>query len=283
MLLDCIRSSLRLVCEALTGRIVMSREVEETLADLLAERLPSEWAAVSYPSIEPLRVYLRGLRRRVAFFTDWATGGDDVGGGDVVSDDSGDKAPPQPPKRLWIAGFFFPQSLLTALRQNHARRRLTAVARIGFHFLPLSSKRQEDGKLVYGLHSPSGKEWQSEQELLKSRKGSAVVYGIRILCARWDEKNQTVCEARKGVPSEKLPPILLTPYEKEEDDDEGEGEMGEHYECPLYFTEERRGEILPSGHSSNLICHMRLACDRQSEFWLRRGVAAVMQRAGDQE
>lgn len=59
---------------------------------------------------------------------------------------------------------------------------------------------------------------------------------------------------------------------------EEEGDVECHYyDCPIYRTEERKGDILSTGHSTNFVCMMRLPSKRPAEHWIMRGVAAIVQ------
>lgn len=41
------------------------------------------------------------------------------------------------------------------------------------------------------------------------------------------------------------------------------------YECPVYQTSIRRGELSTNGHSTNFIAYFDLKSDVDSEFWVR--------------
>ena len=64
--------------------------------------IPSNWRKISYPSQSSLSKYLSDLSERIEFFRGWITRGK--------------------PDSFWLGGFFFPQSFLTAILQNFARK-----------------------------------------------------------------------------------------------------------------------------------------------------------------
>lgn len=67
-LTETIRKSLKNLQKALSGLEVMSAELERVAASLMIGRLPSAWAARSYPSLKPLGSYITDLCERLAFF-----------------------------------------------------------------------------------------------------------------------------------------------------------------------------------------------------------------------
>ena len=91
--------------------------------------------------------------------------------------------------------------------------------------------------------------------------------------ARWCTQTGSITEAIPKVFYESLPPILLEPTLEE-----AKPEKGKYlYPCPVYRTQIREGEILPTGHSTNFIFQLDLPSDKPSDHWIKRGAATVLE------
>lgn len=49
------------------------------------------------------------------------------------------------------------------------------------------------------------------------------------------------------------------------------------FQCPLYKTSTRRGELSTTGHSTNFVMYMGVKTKLDSDHWVRRGVAMLCQ------
>ena len=91
--------------------------------------------------------------------------------------------------------------------------------------------------------------------------------------ARWNEETQLIDEAQPKVFYEELPTVLLEPTIEDIEPPEGQY----FYSCPVYRTQIREGEILPTGHSTNFIFSIDLPSDRDPVHWVKRGAAIIME------
>ncbi|XP_059095302.1 dynein axonemal heavy chain 3-like [Tigriopus californicus] len=289
MLLDRIRNSLELVEQALTGEILMSVDIERVFESLIRDHIPNQWLQVSYPSLRSLNGYMKDLQDRIGFFRDWIAQGpwplkeapskDSNKGTDspMHQKESKDElsSPCLSKKQYWLSGFFFPQSLLTAVLQNFARSQSLTMDQVDCEFIPLTPREILQGDQLL----ESIRKRNPAPETPASVQNSVVLKGIFLQGASWDLEAGVLKEATHKVHSELLPPILFRPILKHSQKElENEtGEAGFVYECPIYRNEERQGRILSTGHSTNYVFTLNLQSKNPPEHWIRRGLAGILQ------
>lgn len=101
-LLSFIKMSLVDVQRAIQGQISMIPELERVYRSMSIGRVPQAWLSKSYPSLKPLGSYVNDFIQRLSFFQHWIEDGE--------------------PKVYWMSGFYFTQSFLTGVMQNHSRK-----------------------------------------------------------------------------------------------------------------------------------------------------------------
>ena len=149
-----IRASLSDMVKAIRGEVVLSPALENVFDSVVMGRIPPLWLSKSYPSVKPLGAYIADLVQRLQFFAAWDAGG--------------------PPAVFWLSGFFFPQSFLTGVLQNHARKHRTEIDILKWSFAVMDSQE---------THSPSS---------------GCYVSGLYLEGAGWDGTKKQLCESATG-------------------------------------------------------------------------------------
>ena len=155
-----------------------------------------------------------------------------------------EKAPPV----FWVSGFFFTQAFLTGSRQNFARKNTIPIDEIEFDFemMPKDTYRNAPRDGVY-------------------------TYGLFLEGCRWDKKLENLAESLPKVLFSPAPIIWFKPLKRDE------LVFAPHYNCPVYKTNDRRGILSTTGHSTNFILFIRMPSDKPSDHWVQRGVAMMSQ------
>ena len=147
------------------------------------------------------------------------------------------------PEIFEISRFFFTQSFLTGSLQNYSRKHKIPIDLIKFNFeITTSNRRPEDGVIVRGLFLEG---------------------------ARWSKKHKSLAESRPKVLYTVCPMIWLKPSDTVEE--------APHYDCPVYKTSDRRGELSTTGHSTNFLMFIKLNSQLPEIHWTKRGVALLTQ------
>lgn len=98
-----------------------------------------------------------------------------------------------------------------------------------------------------------------------------VIYGLFIQGASWDVKGRSIIEPKPGELWMEMPCIWLKPILKKDLKKNG------YYECPLYKTSRRAGELSTTGHSTNFVMYIYLQTKEDPDHWIRRGTALLTQ------
>lgn len=99
-----IRRSLRELNLGLKGELTITSDMELLEEDLFFDKVPASWTKRAYPSMLGLQSWFGDLQLRLRELEQWTS--------DFAL-----------PSVVWLAGFFNPQSFLTAIMQETARKR----------------------------------------------------------------------------------------------------------------------------------------------------------------
>uniref|UniRef100_A0AAG5CMJ1 Dynein heavy chain 3, axonemal n=1 Tax=Anopheles atroparvus TaxID=41427 RepID=A0AAG5CMJ1_ANOAO len=232
-LLEYIRTSLVDVQRAIKGQISMIPELERIYRSMKISRVPQAWLAKSYPSLKPLGSYVNDFAQRLAFFQRWIDEGE--------------------PNVYWMSGFYFTQSFLTGIMQNHSRK---------------FNLRIDDLVMDFDVT-----EFESDQAVKDSPEVATFVKGLYLEGARWNRETLHLDEPLSRILYDTLPIVSMTPTLKEEKD----SQQRTRYDCPIYKTSERRGVLSTTGHSTNFVMFLELDTEKPAEHWVLRGTACLCQ------
>ena len=97
------------------------------------------------------------------------------------------------------------------------------------------------------------------------------MYGLFIEGASWDPKNEVLKEAEDRELFATCPTIYFKSIKLSEASNENV------YETPLYKTQERRGVLSTTGHSTNFVMMIKTPTYEDPAHWIKRGVAYLTQ------
>ncbi|CAG9467054.1 unnamed protein product [Pedinophyceae sp. YPF-701] len=229
-LLQVLASSLRQLSRALQGLVLMTSELETMSSALLAGQVPGAWAAAAYPSTKGLGPWFADLQRRVQTLRTWAAEGQ--------------------PRSLWLPGAFFPQGMVTAILQNHARLTQRPIDELGlqFHFTQEVDPEKVGPPPARGVY----------------------VHGLFVEGAAWDTERRQLSDAKPGQMHCKLPIVHFLP-------DVVRPPPRTVYLAPLYRTPARAGVLTTTGQSSNFVLYLHLPMPggASASKWILQGTAAL--------
>ena len=228
-----VKLLLKNLIRAIKGEVVMSVELEAVGNAMFDNLVPESFSKVSYPSMKPLGSYISDLVKRLQFMQKWVDDG--------------------APTSFWVSGFYFTQSFLTGVKQDHARKYVISIDQIDFDFEVVSNPDKVDTS--------------------KKATDGCYIYGLFIEGCRWDCENEVLADSLPKMLFEPMPEIWMIPKRMKDIN------PAHVYTSPVYKTIERRGTLSTTGHSTNFVLDITLRMQEQHsvEFWTRRGVAMITQ------
>ncbi|CAG5123335.1 unnamed protein product, partial [Candidula unifasciata] len=178
MLTSEIRRSLKELDLGLKGELTITADMEDLSNSLFLDNIPSNWAKRAYPSLYNLAAWYADLLQRVKELETW------------TSDF-------QLPAAVWLGGFFNPQSFLTAIMQQMARKNEWPLDRMCLQ-CDVTKKSREDmagppreGAYVHGLYM------EAEARLKELAPPMPIIFIKAIPVDRQDVRNVYECPVYK--------------------------------------------------------------------------------------
>ncbi|KAM5306863.1 dynein axonemal heavy chain 17 isoform 1-T1 [Glossophaga mutica] len=217
-----MRRSLKELNLGLKGELTITTDMEDLSTALFYDTVPDTWVARAYPSMMGLAAWYADLLLRIRELEAWTT--------DFAL-----------PTTVWLAGFFNPQSFLTAIMQSMARKNEWPLDRMCLS-VEVTKKNRED------VTAPP-------------REGS-YVYGLFMEGARWDTQTGVIAEARLKELTPAVPVIFVKaiPVDRME--------TKNMYECPVYKTRVR---------GPTYVWTFNLKTKEKASKWVLAAVALLLQ------
>ncbi|ESO06977.1 hypothetical protein HELRODRAFT_171012 [Helobdella robusta] len=177
----------------LKGELTITADMENLSNSLYMDIVPETWALRAYPSLYSLTPWYADLLLRIRELEMWTSTFAIAGA-------------------VWLAGFFNPQSFLTAIMQQMARKNEWPLDKMCLQCDVLKKSREEIGGAP--------------------REG-AYVCGLFMEGARWDVQSGMIAEAKLKELAPAMPVIYIKaiPVDRQE--------TKNIYECPVYKTKQR--------------------------------------------
>uniref|UniRef100_A0A8C3EQ44 Dynein axonemal heavy chain 17 n=1 Tax=Corvus moneduloides TaxID=1196302 RepID=A0A8C3EQ44_CORMO len=217
-----IRRSLKELDLGLQGELTITSEMEELANALFYDSVPESWTRYAYPSLLSLASWYADLLLRIRELEVWST--------DFVL-----------PATVWLAGFFNPQSFLTAIMQSTARKKQWPLDKMCLA-VDVTKKIRED------ITFPP-------------REGS-YVHGLFMEGARWDIPSGSIADAQMKELTPAMPVILLRAIPVDRMD------TSNIYECPVYKTRTR---------GPTYVWTFNLKTKEKAAKWVLAGVALLLE------
>ncbi|XP_034563350.1 dynein heavy chain 9, axonemal [Notolabrus celidotus] len=217
-----IRRSLRELSLGLKGELTMTSDMENIQNAIFLDLVPDSWTKLAYPSMSGMALWFTDLLARIRELEAWSA--------DFVL-----------PSAVWLAGFFNPQSFLTAIMQATARRNEWPLDSMGLQ-CDVTKKNREDFSVP-------------------PREG-AYVHGLYMEGARWDTQTGLIVDARLKELTPTMPVIFIraVPVDKQEN--------RSVYQCPVYKTRQR---------GPTYVWTFNLKTKENPSKWTLAGVALLLQ------
>ncbi|KAL1403957.1 hypothetical protein pipiens_005505 [Culex pipiens pipiens] len=217
-----MKRTLRELMLGLKGELTITSDMEELESSLFFDHVPDNWTKRAYPSMFGLQSWFADLTIRIKELEAW-------------SNDF------NLPSSVWLAGFFNPQSFLTAIMQQTARKNEWPLDKMCLS-CDVTKKFKED------ISAPP-------------REG-AYVNGLYMEGARWDTNIGSIASSRLKELFPQMPVIFIKAITQDKQDTKN------IYECPVYKTRIR---------GPTYVWTFNLKSKEKASKWTLGGVCLLLQ------
>jgi hypothetical protein len=228
-----IRRSLKELELGLKGELTITAAMESLSDAMFMNKVAPYWEKLAYPSTKPLAFWYADLLDRIKFLEAWST--------DFNL-----------PNAVWLGGLFNPQSFLTAIEQQTARKNEWPLDKMCLQCEVTKKYSRDD------FPSPP-------------REGS-YVYGLYMEGARWDVQTGLIQECRLKELCPAMPVLFIKAIPLDKLDVRGT------YDCPVFKTKERgrANEQVAVGVCPGFVWSLNLKTKVHPNKWILAGVAMLL-------
>jgi len=228
-----VRRSLKELDLGLKGELTITSAMESLSDAMFMNKVPPYWEKLAYPSTKPLAFWYADLLERIKFLEVW------------VADFN-------LPNAVWLGGLFNPQSFLTAIEQQTARKNEWPLDKMCLQCEVTKKYSRED------FPSPP-------------REGS-YVYGLYMEGARWDVQTGLIQECKLKELCPPMPVLFIKAIPLDKQDNRGT------YDCPVFKTKERgrANEQVAVGVCPGFVWSLNLKTKVHPNKWILAGVAMLL-------
>ncbi|XP_078035551.1 dynein beta chain, ciliary-like isoform X3 [Augochlora pura] len=204
------------------GELTINAEMEDLQNFIMIDAVPPSWTKRAYPSSLGLNSWFADMLNRLNDLSNW------------TSDFS-------LPSSVWLGGFFNPQSFLTAIMQQTARKNEWPLDKMCLYCEVLR---------------------KNKEEITSAPREGAYINGLYMDGARWDMQTASIMDSR----FKELYPLMPVVYVRAITQDKQD--LRNMYECPLYKTRSR---------GPTYVWTFNLKTKEKAEKWILAGVAILLQ------
>ncbi|KAJ8925639.1 hypothetical protein NQ315_009484 [Exocentrus adspersus] len=204
------------------GELTITSDMETLEQSVFMDQVPDYWASKAYPSLLPLGQWVGDLTLRIKELDGWVT--------DFSM-----------PATVWLGGFFNPQSFLTAIMQQTARKNEWPLDKMCL--MTDVTKKQKD-------------------EFNSAPREGAYVHGLFMEGARWDTQLNSIADSKLKELFPVVPVIFIKAITQDKQD------LRNMYDCPVYKTRMR---------GPTFVWTFNLKTKENPLKWTLAGVAILLQ------
>ncbi|XP_014248489.1 dynein beta chain, ciliary-like isoform X2 [Cimex lectularius] len=221
ILMNEMSRTLKELALGLKGELTISRDMEVLQESLFLDEVPENWSKRAYPSNLPLSAWYADLQQRLKELEGWV--------GDFLL-----------PSSVWLGGLFNPQSFLTAIMQNTARKNEWPLDKMCLQ-CDVTKKIKE--------------------EISSSPRDGAYINGLYMEGARWDSAMGTIVDSKLKELYPLMPVIQMKAITIDKQD------LRSVYECPVYKTKLR---------GPTYVWTFNLKTKQKASKWILAGVCLLL-------